>query len=131
LQCNSYIKVFYLFFLIENIWLIQCRYLFNLKKKVKNKAHIEASICKAYIVEEISTFILYYFESHLRTRINRIPRHDNGGEVSSSGNLSIFFNPRWPTHKNIIRGRYLSEIEFKQTHNYVLFNCSELKHFIH
>jgi hypothetical protein len=27
------------------------------KKKVKNKAYVEASICEAYIVEEISTFI--------------------------------------------------------------------------
>jgi hypothetical protein len=46
--------------------------LFNLKKKVKNKAHVEASICEVYIVEEISTFISYYFEPHLRTRINRV-----------------------------------------------------------
>jgi hypothetical protein len=45
--------------------------LFNLKKKVKNKAHVEASICEAYIVKEISKFISYYFEPHLRTRINR------------------------------------------------------------
>jgi len=67
--------------------------LFNLKKKVKNKAHVEASICEAYIVEEISTFISYYFEPHLRTRINRVPQHDDGDEVLSSENLSIFYNP--------------------------------------
>jgi hypothetical protein len=73
LQCSSYIKIFSLFFLFENIWLIQSRYLFHLKKKVKNKAHVEASICEAYIVEEISTFISYYFEPHLRTKINRVP----------------------------------------------------------
>ena len=87
-------------FLIDNfiyIYIYICRYLFNLKKKVKNKAHVEASICEAsiceaYIVEEISTFISYYFESHLRTRINCVPRHDDGGEVPSSGNLSIFSN---------------------------------------
>jgi hypothetical protein len=48
-----------MFFLIENTWLIQCRYLFNLKKKFNNKAHVEASICEAYIVEEILTFISY------------------------------------------------------------------------
>jgi len=88
--------------------------LFNLKKKVKNKAHVEASICEAYIVEEISTFMSYYFEPHLRTRINRVPRHDDGNEVPSSGNLSIFSNIGRPTPKNAIRGRYLSEIEFKQ-----------------
>jgi hypothetical protein len=104
--------------------------LFNLKKKVKNKAHVEASICEAYIVEEISTFISYYFESHLRTRMNRVPRHDDGGEVHSSGNLSIFSNPGRPTPKNTVRGRYLSEIEFRQAHNYVLFNCDELRPFI-
>jgi hypothetical protein len=63
------------------------------KKKVKNKAHVEASICEAYIVEEISTFISYYFEPHLRTRINHVSRYDDGGEVPSSGNLSVFSNP--------------------------------------
>ena len=118
-----------MFFLIQNILLIQCKYLFNLKKKVKNKAHFEALICEAYIVEDISTFILYYFELHLRIRINHVPRHDDGGEVPSSGNLSIFSNLGRPTPKNTVRGKYLSKLEFKQTHNYVLFNCDELKLF--
>jgi hypothetical protein len=104
--------------------------LFNLKKKVKNKAYVEASICEAYIVEEISTFISYYFEPHLKTRINRVPQHDDGGKVPSSGNLSIFSNTGQPIPKNVVRGRYLSEIEFKQAHNYVLFNCDELRPFI-
>jgi len=101
-----------------------------LKKKVKNKAHVEASICEAYIVEEISTFISYYFEPHLRTRINLVPWHDDGGEVLSSGNLSIFSNPGRPTPKNAMRGRYSSGIEFRQAHKYVLFNCDELRLFI-
>ena len=104
--------------------------MFNLKKKVKNKVHVEASIYEAYIVEEISTFIPYYFEPHLRTRINHVLWHDDGGEVPSYENLSIFFNPRRPTPRNAVRGRYLSEIEFKQAHNYVLFNCDELRPFI-
>jgi hypothetical protein len=104
--------------------------LFNLKKKIENKAHVGASIFEAYIVEEISTFISYYFEPHLRTRVNRVPRHDDGGEVSSSGNLSIFSNTGRPIPKNAVRGRYLSEIEIKQAHNYVLFNCDELRPFI-
>ena len=54
--------------------------------------HVEASICEAYIIEEISTYILYYSKSHLRTRINRIPTYDIDGEMSSSENLSIFFH---------------------------------------
>jgi hypothetical protein len=77
---------------------------------VKNKAHVEALICEAYIVEEILTFISYYFEPHLQTRINHIPQHDDGCEVLSSGNLSIFSNPGRPTLTNAVRGRYLSEI---------------------
>jgi len=79
--------------------------------------HVEASICEAYIVEEISIFISYYFEPHLRTRINRVPRYDDDGEVPSNGNLSIFSNPGRPTSKNVVRGRYLSKIEFRQVHN--------------
>ena len=68
--------------------------MFNLKKKVKNKAHVEASKCEAYIVKEILIFISDYFKPHLRMRINRVSRHDGGtGEMPSSGNLSIFFNP--------------------------------------
>jgi len=101
-----------------------------LKKKVKNKVHVEASICEAYIVEEISIFISYYFEPHLRTRINHVLWHDDDGEVPSSRNLSIFSNPGRPIPKNIVRRRYLSKIEFRQAYNYVPFNCDELRHFI-
>ena len=98
-----------------------------LKKKVKNKA----LIYETYIIEEISTFISCYFEPYLRARINRVLWHDDGGEVPSSGNLSIFSNPERPTPKNIVRGRrYLSEIEFRQAHNYILFKYDELRPFI-
>jgi len=46
--------------------------------------------------------------------------------VPLSGNLSILSNPGQPTPKNVVKGRYLSKIKFKQAHNYVLFNCDEL-----
>jgi hypothetical protein len=58
--------------------------LFNLKRKVKNKTRVEVLICEASIVEEISTFISYYFEPQLSKKINCIPRHDDGGEVPST-----------------------------------------------
>ena len=80
---------FYCLFLKKkyNIYLILCRYLFNLRKKVKNKMHVETLICKDYIVEEISIFIPYYFKPNLRTRINRILRHDDDGKMSLTKNL--------------------------------------------
>lgn len=57
--------------------------------------HVDALIHEAYIIEEISKYILHYSKSHLTTRINHIPRYDSDGEVSSSKNLSIFFHLGW------------------------------------
>jgi len=42
----------------------------------------------------------------------------------------MFSNPGRPTPKNVMRGRYLSEIEFRQAYSYVLFNCDEMRPFI-
>jgi len=69
--------------------------LINFFKKVKHEAYVEDLIRETYTVENISTFILYYFEHHLRTRINRVPRHDDG-KVPSSENLLIFSHPERP-----------------------------------
>jgi hypothetical protein len=66
----------------------------------------------------------------LRTRINHVPRHNNGSEVPSGGNLSIFSKLGRPVPKNVVKERYLSEIEFRQAHNYVMFNCDEMRPFI-
>jgi len=74
---------------------------------------VEASIYEAYIVEEISTFISFYFESHLRTRINYVPRHDDSGKVLSSGNLSIFFHARWPVKKKNSEWKILDRNQIK------------------
>ena len=104
--------------------------MFNLKRKVNNKAYVEASICEAYIVEEISTFISYYFKPQLRTRINHVSRYDDGGEVLSRGNLTIFSHFGRSVQKNTMRGIYLLEIKFRQAHNYMLFNCDKLRPFI-
>jgi len=84
-------------------------YLFNLKRKVKNKAYVEASIYKPYIIKEIPTFILYYFKPQLRTRINRVLRDDDGKNVSLSEKLSIFPHFGQFVPKSTVRGRYLSE----------------------
>ncbi|KAL0284231.1 UNVERIFIED_CONTAM: hypothetical protein Sangu_2838300 [Sesamum angustifolium] len=44
------------------------RFLCELKKKVKNKTHIEASVVEAYIVEEISLLTLQYFEPDVQSK---------------------------------------------------------------
>jgi hypothetical protein len=73
---------------------------------------------------------LVLFRAFFVTRINHVPKHDDDGEVPSSENLSIFSNLRRLVPKNVVNGRYFSEIEFIQVYNYVLFNCDKLRYFI-
>lgn len=44
------------------------RFLYHLKQKIGNKAHVEASICEAYLQEEISNFVQHYFKPHVSTK---------------------------------------------------------------
>ncbi|CAH9075324.1 unnamed protein product, partial [Cuscuta epithymum] len=70
------------------------RFLGRLKKKITNKAHIEASICSAYIDEELSTFASYYFESSIRSKRIRPSRNDVGASSSTTSmSFSIFNHP--------------------------------------
>ncbi|KAL0404142.1 UNVERIFIED_CONTAM: hypothetical protein Sradi_2055000 [Sesamum radiatum] len=55
----------------------ELRFLCELKKKVKNKEHIEASIVEAYIVEEIGWFTSHYFEPHVTCKRCRPSRNDD------------------------------------------------------
>ncbi|XP_024007302.1 uncharacterized protein LOC112083505 [Eutrema salsugineum] len=55
------------------------RYMFHLKKKVKNLARVEGSIVAQCINEERSTFAGNYFSSSVKTKSRRPARHDDGG----------------------------------------------------
>jgi hypothetical protein len=70
-------------------------------------------MCETYIVKEISIIISYYLEPHMQTRINCVPRHDDVGEMSSGGNVSIFSHSEQPLSKNIVSRRYLKNIKFR------------------
>ncbi|RDY03281.1 hypothetical protein CR513_13158, partial [Mucuna pruriens] len=73
------------------------RFLHSLKNKVKNMARVEAFICKAYLVEETSTFASFYYPDKIETRRTRIPRNVDSGEGSSSTPpISIFNYPGRP-----------------------------------
>jgi len=119
-RCSVIPKVVSLFFLIENIYLILSRYFFNVKKKVKNKAHLRLRYVRPILLRRSQ--YLSYAISNLIWEWESIAFHDMM--------MLIFTNYGKPTPKNVIRGRYLSKIEFKQAYNYVLFNCDELRYFI-
>src|SRR3954468_13783516 len=70
------------------------RFLKTLKDKVKNKAHVEASICQAYLLEEASTFATYYFPAaQLSCRMNRGPHIDDESNGDVDEHISIFNYP--------------------------------------
>lgn len=58
------------------------RYMFHLKKKVKNLSKVEGSIVAQSINEEASNFAEYYFRLKF-VRRRRPSRHDDGGERST------------------------------------------------
>ncbi|KAL0331745.1 UNVERIFIED_CONTAM: hypothetical protein Sangu_1720000 [Sesamum angustifolium] len=73
------------------------RFLRELKKKVKNKAHIEASIVEAYIVEEIGWFTFHYFEPHVTCKRCRPSRNDDLTREHERISRDIFNHPDRPS----------------------------------
>lgn len=100
----------------------------NLKKKVRNRARVEGSICEAYLIQETSTFCSHYFEPHVQTKLNRVPRNDDGGYVGDKCKLHVFGYPCRPFGTSI--ERLLNESEFKAAERYVLLNCVEIMPFV-
>ncbi|KAL0350071.1 UNVERIFIED_CONTAM: hypothetical protein Sradi_4156300 [Sesamum radiatum] len=64
------------------------RFLRELKKKVKNKAHVEASI-----VKEIGLFTLQYFESDVQSKRSMPHRNDEHMSSDDRIQVSIFNYP--------------------------------------
>ncbi|KAL0440270.1 UNVERIFIED_CONTAM: hypothetical protein Slati_2510000 [Sesamum latifolium] len=53
------------------------RFLPDLKKNVKNKAHVEASIIEAYIIKKIELFSSHYFELDVLSKRSMPCRNDD------------------------------------------------------
>ena len=97
---------------------------------MKNPAHPEGSICKAYVREEIALFCALYFEPEVQTRLTRPPRNDDGGDVDPRGRLSIFRHPGRPLGPTKNNARYLAQDEYDAACIYVLMNCDEIVPYI-
>ncbi|PKA64984.1 hypothetical protein AXF42_Ash011586 [Apostasia shenzhenica] len=97
--------------------------MFDLKKMVHNMAHVEGSICEAYIIREVSTFISYYFEPKISLKLTRVPHNDEGDDCME-GRLSIFIQgcPFGPIGKV----GYYTDADQRAVHLYVLLNCTEV-----
>ncbi|XP_074577237.1 uncharacterized protein LOC141833653 [Curcuma longa] len=100
------------------------RFLYHLKRKVKNKAHVEASIVNAYIVEEVTTFASYYFEPHVKSKRQRPGRNDEGPIDQNLKSFSIFNYLGRPSGQ--CKERYLTGQELRAAQTYILLNCPEV-----
>jgi len=54
-----------------------------LKRKIENKARVEASICNAYLIKEISNFFSHYFGDDVETKAEML------GEILASVMLGL------------------------------------------
>ena len=100
----------------------------ELKLKVRNKAKVEGSIAKAYIMEEISNFCSLYFKREIQTRRTQPPRNDDGGESVHSNRLFIFKHP-----DNVYRrssSRMLNDRELYIAEIYIFLNCIEVESYV-
>ncbi|XP_047320563.1 uncharacterized protein LOC124924590 [Impatiens glandulifera] len=70
----------------------ESRFLKSVKNKMKSKARIETSICNAYILEEISTFASYYFESNVLQEQRR-------DQLDKELTYFISFGPKTPASR--------------------------------
>ena len=96
---------------------------------VKNKSHVESSICEAYLSLETSHFCSYYFESHVQSMRTKVGRNDFGGQNDTSQTtLSVFNHVGRPG--GTCKSHYLNEKELDTVHLHVLLNCEEVQPYI-
>ncbi|KAI5649894.1 hypothetical protein M9H77_35899 [Catharanthus roseus] len=102
---------------------------YEARKKIKNKARIEGSICNAYLVEEAATFYSHYFQPHVSTKARDTPRNDEGDQLRD-GESGLSICDRQGRAYDKTTTRYLDDKEYKATTNYILLNCDEVEPYL-
>lgn len=86
------------------------RFIGDLKKKVRNKARVEAAIVEAYLVEEATLFLSLYFRAGVRSARNKTPRYDENGPSNVVHAPLISFNTKADTRtlKDLVYSNLMS-----------------------
>ena len=102
------------------------RYIFHLKKMVKNLSRVEGSIVAQMINEETSNFAEYYFPAEVQTKNRRPARHDDRGERATYHVTvpDIFTDVGRLSGKP--KDRRLTEQERSHLQTYLLTNCEDV-----
>ena len=100
-----------------------------MKRKVGNKARVEASIRNAYLTEEISNFFTHYFDDNVDSKARDVGRNVRVGLEKSNPNVPAIFseNVGYATSKG--NSKYLNDEDYHLAHQYVLSNCELLREY--
>jgi len=110
------------------LFLLFHRFINKIKKKVRNKAHVEAAIAEAFLVEEATNFLTLYFKSTAPSIRNKMPRYDDGSSTfEATSDLEIFKCSGRCISPRVIRS--LSNEEYKVAFLYILTNIPEMDDF--
>ena len=104
------------------------RYLYTLKKYVRNKSRPEGSIAEGYLADECLTFCSRYLDDGIETKFNRPGRNEEFQVVGSDVKFRIFSENSRVLGKSTFR--ILTDDEWEQARLYVLNNCDEVVPFI-
>ena len=98
-----------------------------MKRKVGNKARVEASICNAYLTEEISNFLAHYFDENVDVKARDVGQNVRVGVDGSNSNIPAIFseNVVYSTSKG--NSKYMNDQDYRLAHQYVLSNCELLR----
>jgi len=119
---------FFLQSIVNSLCIFYFRYLNRLKRMVKNRSRVEGSICEAYICNETSYFLSYFFELLVQSLRNRVGRNDDGGQDEGQIILSIFNHHG--RSAGACKSRYLTDRELRDAHLHILLNCEEVQSYI-
>ena len=102
------------------------RYMFHLKKMVKNLSRVEGSIVAQFIRAETSNFAEHYFPEEVQTKTRKPARHEDRGERATYYDMvpDIFTNVGRLSGK--AKNRRLTEEEHSQLQTYLLTNCEDV-----
>ena len=100
----------------------------KLRKKVRNKARVEAGIVEAFLIEEAANTLSLYFRPHAPSVRNKVPRYDDcASSFQGTCDLDIFKCPgRCMSPRGV---RELSNKEYKVAFLYILTNIPEMNAF--
>lgn len=103
------------------------RYLGTLKSYLRNRSKPEGSIAQGYLAEECLTFCSLYLSDYVDSKFNRGNKNETMNENITSS-LDVFMNTG---HSDGAGTPTVFSAEIlKKAHQYVLFNCEDVRPFI-